>query len=379
MAAISNTDLQDIAVHCTSAFLNGGTPLATSLAKQASDRGLNSDQVKRAIEATNTLCYLKGLEVGSDRTFEFPVAEYGDVIKQASVPDGFTGSGESLAPAAESGCADDPFAAFLKQASVSEDALAWDGVVPDMSERDRLVYLQKAAAANETAILNLAMEAEDLVVGLHKAASEFKSYCRTYGQDPTFVLSGTSLSQESLEKVARFVGITDFVKQDFAEGMLTKAASNSALGVKHVQALDGMIKRAFEVQAELVSRQEKAELVKQAFLANLTGRAVGGLLKLPGKAAVGAAKLAAKPFVAAGEKAMNGAKDAVQNKLSKIEAIKDLGIPPAPPRPPMPTSKKLLAGSVGVGLTGAFDASMYSPKISPVTGQSQDVWSQLHG
>lgn len=84
---LNNDNLQNIAARCTAVFLNKQASLSEALAKEAMDLELNPDQIKRAIEATNTVAYLKQLEDSPDRTFEFPVADYKEVIAKMVLPE----------------------------------------------------------------------------------------------------------------------------------------------------------------------------------------------------------------------------------------------------------------------------------------------------
>ena len=84
---LTNENLQNIAARCTAIFLTKQASLSEALAKEAMDLELNPDQIHRAIEATNTVAYLKQLEESPDRTFEFPVADYKEVIAKMVLPE----------------------------------------------------------------------------------------------------------------------------------------------------------------------------------------------------------------------------------------------------------------------------------------------------
>ena len=68
MTQITSEQLRDISVTVVEQFLNNKIPLSLGLAKQAAAAQLNSDQIKRAVEATNTIAYLKVLSMSDDRT-----------------------------------------------------------------------------------------------------------------------------------------------------------------------------------------------------------------------------------------------------------------------------------------------------------------------
>lgn len=84
---LTTDKLQGIAISCVTQFMNKEASLSEAIAKQAQDLELNSDQTKRVIEATNTIAYLRQLEKAADRTFEFKVADYNDVMSSMCNPE----------------------------------------------------------------------------------------------------------------------------------------------------------------------------------------------------------------------------------------------------------------------------------------------------
>ena len=80
--------LQDIAVRVVSQYMAKQACLAESIASEAKTLELNPDQIKRVIETSNTIAYLRQLEDATDRSFEFPVAEYRDVMGRMVLPEG---------------------------------------------------------------------------------------------------------------------------------------------------------------------------------------------------------------------------------------------------------------------------------------------------
>lgn len=79
--------LQSIAVDCVTQYMNKQASLSEAIAKEAQCLELNSDQTKRVIEAANTIAYLRQLEKAADRTFEFPVADYSEVMGKMCIPE----------------------------------------------------------------------------------------------------------------------------------------------------------------------------------------------------------------------------------------------------------------------------------------------------
>ena len=89
--------LQDIAVKVVSQFMTKQSSLSGAIADEAKAHELNPEQIKRVIEASNTIAYLRQLEDAHDRSFEFPVAEYRDVMGKMVLPDTVTKTADQLA------------------------------------------------------------------------------------------------------------------------------------------------------------------------------------------------------------------------------------------------------------------------------------------
>lgn len=78
--------LQEISVRCASRYMAKQASLNEAIADEGRAMELNSDQLKRVIETTNTVAYLRQLQDASDRTFEFPVADYNGVMLKMAMP-----------------------------------------------------------------------------------------------------------------------------------------------------------------------------------------------------------------------------------------------------------------------------------------------------
>jgi len=364
MATLSVSDLQDLAVRCTTQFLAQGTSLNQLIAKEASDRGLNQEQLKRSVEAVNTLAYLKTLEKsGSDRTTEFQVADYHEILKIASIPE----------HVASQSVSEDPWLAFLssspgqtKQASILDDTF------PELDVAQAKAGIIKQAQINARLIEELEVEASILASRLMKVAS-FLALDQEAQSKLSVVASG-----DTFTKLARLVFKEDRAWKDLPETLFTKASLEKAASLKQT------FEEAQELTEVLASRKtlqkqasEVVALEKQAFigaLAGMAGRAVGGLAKWTGKTV-------AKPFVglarAGGNVAANSAKK-TWNSAANTGVGKAFKMGEAKIVAPNPVVGKRIAAAGVVG-GAAMDASMYSPKINPVTGEGGDVWKKLQG
>lgn len=384
MALITVQDLQDIAVNATSDFFNNSTPLNQSLAKQASARGLNSEQLKRAVEATNTLTHLKSIEVGTDRTAEFPVANYNEIVKMASLPD-------SIVNQADFSGSDTEDFGVEKTASVADAESALAYTAPEMSQEEKVAHLQKMAAINVRLL-------EDAKVELEIVGTEMLSKIASLRTNPEFVehLSASSATDEEFTKIAALVTKSSPTRKDFVTGMFKSAQLNE------VNYLVDMYKQASSLAAEIKHRQASqdrweaisAELTKQAFLKPLMAAASNfgkKILAAPGvpdevrksvsfKLTSLATRAATKPFrvvgnaglsaVAAGAKA--GGK-AINNAVAGTKIGKTLGVEP---KAISPAVKRTIAYGIPLGMAAA-DASMFEPKVDPAKDRSGRVWDAL--
>ncbi len=410
MATISVHDIQEIAVKCVSDFLNQKVPLSAGLSKQASERNLNTEQLKRAVEATNTLAYLKSLEVAPSRTGEFPLADFGEIIKMAFVPD--------FVPVDES--PDDFFSqmfsmqgpvektASLDLSLVGKDALTeaaqeLQGAAPEDSQ---MLQMIKYASVNAQELDRATAESFVVAKSLTKAASDLCLDAQILEK-----LSAVSADQEEFSKLAGLVlGEPGFkeVRRDwteglFSDGQLVKAAQFSELFKKAGDLME-------EIQYRSGLSKQAEEMTKEALLAPTLGRMAGmagrmikgipGAIKgtpafvknLPNSVpkAVGAAaggvgsatgKAIKAPFVVAGRAAKNvagglgraaGAK--AQNMFANTGVGQKLGVPNKAVNPAV---KRRLGAAVVVG-GAALDATMFTPKVDPANDHSGGVWDALN-
>lgn len=375
MVTITIQDLQDIAVKCTSEFLNSGTSLNTSLAKEASSRGLNSDQLQRAIEATNTLTHLKSIELSKDRTVEFPVADYREIIKSASIPDNLLNGQAPVALAAGEG--------VEKQASQSSQVGSFDYSFPELNDAEKRVWLMKEASINARKIEDLSAEFIVITHDLVKQANVLR-------KDPEILehLSASSLSDEDFTKIAGMLLTPGVARKDFAKATgMFKSASLSP-----VETFVGMFKRAEDVNSELKARRdlaEKAEALKIPFTkeAGLLGGAKSvmgsvssnGVMKSIGIAAGKTVSYVPKKIGAA---VTTGAKEigvALRNKVETTAVAKKFGVTPVPVNQSFRDKAKAVATTVPMVAGAAMDASMFKPTVNPAKDRSGAVWDALQG
>lgn len=396
MVIITIQDLQNIAVKSTSDFFNSSIPLNQSLAKQASEMGLNSEQLKRAVEATNTLTHLKSVELSTDRTVEFPVADYREIVKMAFVPNVAGSNPDDLD--------NDSFGLVEKTASVdsAESALAY--TAPELTQEETIAFLQKQAAINKRALEEARIDREVVGLDLLQKLAEIR-------RDPELTehLSYACGSKDTFVKVASVIAPgAEF--RELPEGMFKSAQ------LKGVNSVLGLFKKAQELTVEIARRQEldsaweeiRPDLVKQAVSLKPIATALGaGITKVKGlfmKAPASATKPLDKSLL---EKGMHGVGNAagrtltspfratgsaissttstlagvvgkkINNAAASTALGKAVGITEKPINPK--TIKRIRLTATGAATLGAaaLDASLFEPEVNPAGDKSGRVWNAL--
>lgn len=80
--------IQGIAVNIVKDFVTKQASLNDGIAKVASEMELNPEQIKRVVETCNTVTYLTLQKQASDKTLEFPIADYNAVLGKMVMPKG---------------------------------------------------------------------------------------------------------------------------------------------------------------------------------------------------------------------------------------------------------------------------------------------------
>lgn len=400
MDSITNSDIQAIAVRCVSEFLNSGTPLSVGLAKEAQAMDLNSEQLRRSIEATNTLAQLKNIQTNPDRAGEFKVAEYGEILKLASFSENPPASAteQALDSAVELPVL---FSDMAKTASFDAGL-----EVPD-SITGRLAGLRKAASQNRRSL----EDAEDRFVVLNEGIQKLASEIVTYPEKDVSLAISSVMDQTGFNKVA------SFLKHEGQYFDYAQDIGYSSPLVDKVQDLMAMVKEASDTAAQIEMADKldqkmcevEDQLLKQAgMIGNISAaarKASQKILKPVLQKAVGTAKkvaepekltrdsarvltrIATSPVRVVGRVMTNAAKDAgnlaraaVTTKATNAAAGTTIGakmgIKPVQNTPEMVAkldkAKKRLAAAGTVAAAG-IDAAAYSP---PNGG---NVWDTLQG
>lgn len=324
MPSITTEQLQTISVKTVEGFLNDHVPLSEGLAKQAAAYELNSEQIQRAVEATNSICYLKLVKVAEDRTIEFPLCKTAEVMAHITVP----GAAHSIEKSAS--------VVAHKTTSVgrSED---FGADITIQSPTEMYSLLTKMAAENKHL---LSRATDDLIVTrdtLEKAAS-------VLARDPkaSIKLEMLGVSETGIEKVA---GVAEQTVGSF----IFKEAD-----LKVAKQVVELTKKANALQAEVEKRTElhkQAELTKQSFLGALSK----GLGYLAGKAVAIPGKAIGRGFRNTGINLKNTINGKINPTGQKLSTPKKLGI----------------VGVAGTAAMAGGDALMYQPS------KEKDIYHQM--
>lgn len=286
---LTTDGLKKMAALSVAALKNEGTTLNDSITKVAMDNEMNSDQVKRMVETTNQLAYLSELDGQDDRTFEFDVANYDDIL-DGMVP------GVGMDKAASETTGMNPMELVSKgfNPQMEKAAAEKDATFEKWGKNQKLQALKKIASQQRNVLDELEASEHDNLVKLaqHRAI---------VSRDP-----------EALTKMASFSNGAQMAKIVFGH---EKVASNvhqlwSEKDLKDLHALSDrldMCKQAQEQKQALKPRVEAAEgILKEAFVA----AAINSARAVFGKGAV--AKASASPTMGKLKKAY-GAFEAVDS------------------------------------------------------------------
>lgn len=351
MAIITNDQIKDISVKTVQDFLNHKIPLSAGLAKQASVLELNSEQIKRAVEATNCIAHLKILEMVSDRTVEFDLCKEAEVMQHIVLPQGLESLPAEVSPIIDATNIEKMASAPSLEVDLNKEAFG------KMSEHELTLHFIKEAATNNARIQVLEDDAAILMSNINASVKSLRS------------------DDSTLEKLAARVSGDDFAQ--LSTILYGEIKEHKVLGlykvaeIKHdfvaIDKLNGMVKEAQELNTELTRRKDlhaQSELIKQAFLGALGG-AIGRTIGSVAGGAIGAVSKAiggatARSAANVGAKAA----DKVRTVMGKAPLSKPV--------------QKFGIGALGAGAASvALDASMYRPGNSPDTGKSKDVWDAL--
>lgn len=308
--------IKELSVYAVQQFISNQIPLDESIAEKARSLELNEDQVKRVVESTNVIAFLKLREGSEDKTFEFKVASFPGVM------DALLRSGT------EKGYVDLPEdeGALDKEASFSVDAY-----IPEDQKHQALA---KALYHIRGEMEKVAQEHYNCVTSLEKSIPELVKQANWQERLQTVTTP---------EEFSKLMGV-------FGDSGFEKAASLRDLvfvgkELQLARQTVGLIKEA----GELLSRKkELAEMEKKA-IAALARFAVGAVTH-PLRTAASA--VTAPVGFAAGVLGRTAKKTGGTIKRSKAGVL----------------------GASGMALS----SMTYTPAINPRTGRPNDVWDNIY-
>lgn len=364
MANISPEQIRDISVKAVEDFLNNSVPLSEGLAKQAAAYELNSEQVKRAVESTNNIAYLKVLQLSKeDRTIEFPLAKYAEVMTAATVPSNFQ---EKSAAAISVQQKEE----LTKQASAYEER--------ELEQGEKLTYFIKTAAANKEALERIQIESMNVAERLVKVAKAIsaddkwmdKLACVTSEQEfkeLSILVSGSVQKYRNISELGLFKeaqlndvkGFSDLYKQ--ARELVREQRERSALQKQAAAAAQGINQNNFADAMKNVSKKSAQFAKNIANPGYLAGKAVGTAAAMP-----------LKGVAAAGRAASDSVKANVKGLMEK-----GVGKPSAVVKAVGKTSGSFAGRAFGLATGPVADVALYDPGTDSTTGRSNDAWTAL--
>lgn len=253
MTDVTNEYLRDAAVESVKAYLKDKKPLTDSVTQLALKDSLTGEQIRRVVETVNQVSYLKLLESAEDRTFEFPLASYEDVMAKILSPQ------EIL----EQDATESPMA-LMKQAFYEEELVkeAGEQGLDSLPESQRVALLYKQYQANERALEKVACDERALVEKLVGQAER----CRG--------------DAEFLDKVAFVTDGDDVVCRKLSKlvfGHVKKASGQDLFyedDLKAAKELVGLLKKAEEL-VDKKTAMEASKATVGGWLKNKAGKAWG--------------------------------------------------------------------------------------------------------
>lgn len=314
--------IRELSVHAVQQFVSNGTPLDTSIAEKAKALRLSEEQVRRVVEATNVIAFLKLREQAEDKTFEFEVSSFDGVMSKILEPTAGTHvlkAGPDIEKVAST-----PFTIPLE--------------IPDENLHAYLAgelyrirgSLEKVAFENHYVRFDL----EKAVQALVKQADWQERLSVVASQEDfdrirTVLCAGSGMEKSASLRDLVFVG----KELEVAKAVVDHIKQASVLSARQGE-LEAMEKKAFAALASMAARAAKVVVPKKPSGSRVAG-AAGWTAGALGKGAFKAGK-------------------SVVNTVSK--------------------SKMGVLGAAGL----ATAPMMYKPKINPHTGLENDVWKTLY-
>jgi hypothetical protein len=332
--------IRNLSVKTVEGFLNDKIPLSVGIAKEASAHGFNSEQIKRTIEATNNITYLKMLSEAEDRTFEFPVANYKEVLAHMVLPEGFS---ETTVPAPQKEV--QASAPDLEKTAMDKKA-AETAYILGLSKEAQYKLLETEYESNRKHLEHLSGYSSILAEKLIKQA-------QLVNKDPSGLDKLASVTDENQFSQLSYLitGDVKMYRNLNGYGIFKEA------GLREVKELASLHKEARQVVDELKQRKNDharlEPLVKKAAFMGIgasTPSPTVPQVKPP-------ANISQQVGSAVGKGIGKTVKTVVKAPITALKNAKSIA---------------------GFATGPLLDAVAYDPGTNATTGLSNDVWSALH-
>jgi hypothetical protein len=273
---LDQDQIKDLSVSAVERFLNEKIPLEDGICKTASELELNSEQIKRVVEASNTIAYLKLQKEAEDKTFEFPVASYEGVMAKMCMPE------KQASDVTMTDFVQMHIAGLTKEASapVVETEPAYE---PD--EQTKQVLARQALMRNHQSLEKIAVEKAGLAYALVDAAMELRK------------------DEWAIEKLAEVCDEDQFTKLAFlVEGKTDSPVRERVFRDNELNGVRQFLDLYKQAQALMALEGEARGLDKKAFaLGSALNRGVNWAASQAGSGVGNAVGAAGRGTVAAGK------------------------------------------------------------------------------
>lgn len=265
--------LKNVGAGVVAAFRTGGVPLTDGIVKVASENQLNAEQTARLVETVNQLAYLSGPHVSMDKSAEFALASYEDVITAIMTPPSIEKTASARKPS--------PLSLLAEPMEKVASAEAWQP-----SAEEARIHMEREFYSGRDRLKAMDIEEQNIVEGLLKTAS-------VVGKDPDALSKIAALTSGDSRKYGELCNLVfGHVKE------ATVSAPHRPEDLLNVKALVDQLGFAKEASVSRKTLEERlvkiaeeicpAGMDKEAFIGSVI-RAAGTVLRgaKPGAAKVG--------------------------------------------------------------------------------------------
>jgi hypothetical protein len=334
--------LQAMSVRAVTSFMSKEASLTEAVAYEAKASELNPEQTRRLIEASNSIAYLRQLQDNTDRTFEFPVCRYEDVLNHMITP-GVHVPRDAIVP---------------EVISPLSKVATWSSC---LTEHEKLAMISKEVISQKSYLTKLSYDKEECFYKINSAVKGLAS-------EKNLMSKVAYVTKDSPDDLARLRGLLG----------LTKSASEKVLfrdaDLVRVEKLYGLLKQAEALVTEYNSVSASVGRATNALEKTAVFGFVGGLI---GKGIKGVSNLAVNTAknMSATSKGLDHmvGKVGIPNREAAIsQYTSDAGMYGKDAAEAKHGFKLTTAGKLGVGGIVSATAGLSLAK------KEDSVWTKLH-